>query len=34
MTFGDFGAPVSVAAPPASEVYAPASIHMSVSPGP
>ncbi len=23
MTFGDFGAPVSVSAPPASEVYVP-----------
>ena len=23
MTFGDFGAPVSVSAPPASEVYIP-----------
>jgi hypothetical protein len=25
MTFGDFGAPVSVSAPPASEVYVPPS---------
>jgi hypothetical protein len=25
MTFGDFGAPVSVSAPPASEVYVPLS---------
>jgi hypothetical protein len=34
MTFSDFGAPVSVTAPPASEVYTPANIHIGVSPGP
>ena len=34
MTFSDFGAPVSVTAPPAGEVYAPANIQIGVSPGP
>jgi hypothetical protein len=34
MTFSDFGAPVPVTAPPASEVFAPANIRLGVSPGP